>query len=405
MRFLKILNALVVLLCLCCASGLVHGQDVSYGTDSLVEYHIGILPIVLSVPHGGGLQSESIPDRSCGSPVLVRDANTIEMGLALQAEFHRQTGCYPHLVLSRLHRSKLDPNRELEEAACRNPTAELAWREYHAFIDSAQSTAALAHDDRLLLFDIHGHGHEIQRIELGYLLSAAELRRDEDFLNMPSTVAMSSIRALVEDNLNGASHSDLLRGEEALGTLLGAAGYASVPSRQDPAPDEGEPYFSGGYTTAVHSSVQSTNSAVGVQVELYRVGLRDTEANRARFAIAFVAAVLDYYSSHIGPISGLCDTTGTSELRDGAGKRSGIQQLVVYPTVLPRGGARIYLGGLAQGHPFRFTLLDALGKTCVKGHSRETSLEIAVDCGSGVYSLILVDELDGQRYSARLLLR
>ena len=52
------------------------------------------------------------------------------------------TGHAPHVVISHLDRVKLDPNREIDEAAQDNPFAERAWNEYHGYIDRARAAAS-----------------------------------------------------------------------------------------------------------------------------------------------------------------------------------------------------------------------------------------------------------------------
>jgi hypothetical protein len=99
--------------------------------------------------------------------------------------------------------------------------------------------------------DLHGHGHAIQRLELGYLLSAAELARDEPTLECSALVRASSRRTLVETS--PLSHASLLRGPASLDTLFEAAGFPAVPSTAQPHPGEA-PYFTGGHNTRRHGS-------------------------------------------------------------------------------------------------------------------------------------------------------
>lgn len=61
---------------------------------------------------------------------------------------------------------KLDANRSIITAADSNATAEAAWYAYHNFIDSAKAKT-LSQIGRGLFFDLNGHGHTIQRLELG----------------------------------------------------------------------------------------------------------------------------------------------------------------------------------------------------------------------------------------------
>jgi hypothetical protein len=85
-----------------------------------------------------------------------------------------------------------------------------------------------------------------------------------------------------------------LRGPQSLGTLLASRGYPSVPSESDPAPN-GAPYFNGGFNTVTHGSiVAGTTSAI--QIEANYTGVRDSAANRRRFAEAILGALRGYFS-------------------------------------------------------------------------------------------------------------
>ena len=56
-----------------------------------------------------------------------------------------------------------------------------------------------------------------------------------------------------------------------------------MPGPKDPEPGR-NPFFGGGYTVVHHAGGVKTSKIDGVQIETYRVGLRDTAENRARFA-------------------------------------------------------------------------------------------------------------------------
>lgn len=63
---------------------------------------------------------------------------------------------YPHVIINELHRSKLDANRDIEEAAFGDHKAELAWNEFHSYVDRAKLSATF--DGRSAFYvDIHGH--------------------------------------------------------------------------------------------------------------------------------------------------------------------------------------------------------------------------------------------------------
>jgi N-formylglutamate amidohydrolase len=270
--------------------------QIYYGSKQYVEYWAGDLPLIISVPHGGSLEPTEIPNRTCATCTTVKDANTRELGIALHAAIKNAFGCAPHLIISNLHRKKLDPNREIAEAAQAIPAAELAWREFHEFINAAKKAVSDQHQ-RGLLIDLHGHGHAIQRLEIGYLLDTLDLRLSDVSLSAPQQVNSSSIRRLVGDNRGRLKMAQLIRGPYALGSLLAEANYPSVPSAAMWSPSLGEPYFNGGYITRIHGS--QDNSAIdALQIEANFTGVRDLASNRSNFAVELASALKTYLTQH-----------------------------------------------------------------------------------------------------------
>lgn len=255
----------------------IPGQSAS-GLDRHVESIAGNLPIVLTAPHGGRLRPDAIPNRTEG--VTDMDANTQELARAVAAEFFARTGRHVALVASQLHRIKLDPNRELKEAAQGSAIAERAWREYHAAIEAALAAAVARHGFAFLV-DLHGHAHPIARLELGYALDAKQLNQTDAALDAAGLVAVSTLRDL--HARRGGSAADLLRGPRSLGAFFAERGFRAVPSPTEPRPGDG-PFFSGGYTVRRHCAEPATTKIDGLQIECHRAGVRDTAENRTRFA-------------------------------------------------------------------------------------------------------------------------
>jgi hypothetical protein len=258
-----------------------------FGRNDYVEYIPGELPIIISAPHGGSLQPGEIPDRTSGT--TVQDMNTADLSRRIAAALEEITGKRPHLAILHLHRRKLDANREIAEAAQGSGYAERAWYEYHTWIEIAKETVS-RDQGRGLYLDIHGHGHEKQRLELGYLLSATDLARSDSELEDAQYAAKSSIRALVDESSSGLA--ELLRGEDSLGEILERKGYPAVPSQSDPHP-QGAPYFSGGYSTARHGS-RDGGVIDGVQIEHNYQGVRDSASNREAYAHALAESILEF---------------------------------------------------------------------------------------------------------------
>lgn len=258
-----------------------------FGAQQFVEYTAGELPIVISVPHGGALTPAGIPDRTNGTTVT--DSNTIDLGRAIVDALVARTGRAPHLVLCHLRRSKLDANRDVAEAAQGNPDAVRAWNEYHGFVDQA-ARAVVARSGLGIYVDLHGHGHPIARLELGYLLSSTTLGLPDTALNSGASASQSSLRLLMPRT--PATFAEVLRGPSSLGALL-TPFTASVPSPANPSPGD-DPYFDGGYSTQRHTAVLP-----GLQIESHFTGIRDTAANRTAFAAALAAALAAFLSTHL----------------------------------------------------------------------------------------------------------
>src|SRR3954471_18885205 len=168
-----------------------------FGRNRYIEYLAGDMPFVLSAPHGGREKPEELPDREQGT--FAFDTNTQELAQAIADELQTRTGHWPHVIICRVHRRKVDCNREIGEGAAGNPLSEQAWREFQGFIDSAEATV-VKQQGRGLYIDLHGHGHAEQRLELGYLHSADQLLLSDAELSAPPYPTDSSLRAIAARN-------------------------------------------------------------------------------------------------------------------------------------------------------------------------------------------------------------
>jgi N-formylglutamate amidohydrolase len=284
------------------------------GTQNYIEYRAGNLPIIITAPHGGRLEPTSIADRNCATCTTVMDANTMELASQIDSVLRQTFGCFPHIVINRLHRKKLDANREIVEAAGGSAEAEVAWQEWHQYIQAAK-TDIVRRYGRGILIDIHGHGHTIQRLEIGYLLDDPDLRLSDSILSTPQYRNRLSVKNLVFNNLSGLNAAQLLRGAFSLGTLLASNGFPAVPSQQDVAPVAGDLYFNGGYNTLRHGSRDST-TIDAIQIECNNAGVRDNYANRQRFATELSKALKVYLGKHYFSSTNFSCSTATLELDD-----------------------------------------------------------------------------------------
>ena len=320
-----------------------------YGTDSLIEYKCGNLPIILSSPHGGYETPATLPDRNCLGCATGRDSYTQELTRQIESSILFKTGCYPHVIINRLHRIKLDANRDIIEATDSNLVTETYWHEYMNFIDSARNLVNKKFLKGLFL-DIHGHAHVIQRLELGYALSGTDLRKNDSSLNASPLNTKSSILNLRYSNLNSYSHSQMIRGPHSFGAMIQRRGVPAVPSDSIPHPLVGESFFGGGYNTVKFGS-RDGGTIDGIQIESHS-GVRFGFTNRVKYADSLAEAILEYMEKHyfVNFSQTLCSTLSLE-------KMSGLESVTLFPN--PTTGL-IYLKGISPDS--RLTLFSMDGK-------------------------------------------
>lgn len=267
--------------------------DVLEDKERWVEVIKGDMPIVLSVPHGGRFKDEQIPDRDCpefGRVVKGMDTNTKELALAIQEYFYQKYQKRPYLVIANLSRNKVDQNRPIDLATCNDDFGMRAWHNYH---DAVKAVIADARQHGKIFFvDVHGHGHKVQRLELGYSLTTAQLTSAYNRKNTPKMPLSSSLVNYLTDGGKRDFH-DMLFGEYAFGTLLEKNGVRATPSLQDPHPQEGEAFFAGGHITRKFTATDFPE-VFGLQIEFHFKGIRDTDANRKRFAEVFAKTYWEF---------------------------------------------------------------------------------------------------------------
>ncbi|XP_066435935.1 uncharacterized protein [Eleutherodactylus coqui] len=303
---------MLVVFLLCGWLKILEAQEVIFGHKKYTEYHVGNMSLILTAPHGGSLIPSSIPSRDAGcwkkavgkcyyrhpcpsetvkdtvncKVNVLSDLYTQEMVFAVAKEIcHLTSGSCPHIVINNLSRSKLDANREKLEAAFGVHEAEQAWEEFMGFIQHAKSNMSQG-----LLLDIHGQAHPEQWIELGYLISKANLNSGN------FSASGTSIYALSTRQLN-VTFESLLRGNQSLGKFIEDENieYVTVPSPSNPRPKSGN-YFSGGYIVKTYGS-QMTGDVDAIQIELPKWIRKTTEL--PKFAAMLAKAILNYYDFNV----------------------------------------------------------------------------------------------------------
>lgn len=125
-----------------------------------IKFNKGTIPLIISVPHGGTFNLESIPQRSTG--VLGIDKRTIEIAMELiayiETYFEEKTSVNksPSFLISKVRRNKIDLNRPEVEAHDKNSSL---GREIYLFYHQKIKDLILNNIKsfgRSLLIDIHG---------------------------------------------------------------------------------------------------------------------------------------------------------------------------------------------------------------------------------------------------------
>ena len=206
----------------------------------------------------------------------------------LYAELCTIAGKCPTAVISRLHRSIMDSNRDKDESTFGIPQLEAVWEQFHAIIDEAKETMP----EGGLYLDLQGHGHSNQWAEMGCLISGEELDSKDKVLDPRD----SSIRSLGEKE----TFEHVLRGEKSLGGMLEENGYQAVPSPGNPGPS-GEKYYygAGSYNVKRHGSRDGGN-VDGIQVMMARI-YRTSDEDRPGYISALAKAVVRFVWEHYPP--------------------------------------------------------------------------------------------------------
>lgn len=257
-----------------------------FGRNLYIKYMAGTLPILLSAPHGGSLKPSEIKDRTQG--VLGNDSNSRSYTLEVARRIFQLTGQRPHIVINRLHRIKLDANRDIKEASQGDKNSETAWAEFRNYMLEARKVVT-ARCKRGHYFDMHTNGHSEAWVELGILLRSSDLAKSNAVLDSGSTYKhKSSWKAMTA--MPGIVFSEILRGSSSLGAMLQARGYKTVPSPTHPDP-KGGGFFSGGYNTASYGS-RKGGTIDGTQVETHFSMI--TTNTRYKYSRALAESILTF---------------------------------------------------------------------------------------------------------------
>ena len=219
-----------------------------------VTVRAGVLPIVISVPHGGDKLLPGVATRQDQGQkffVTTRDQRTAELAELLSAHLSRLLGGAPFLVIARFDRRHIDANRAAVDAYTRpgDGGPKLVYDAYHQAITDA-ATAIKVKWGRGVVIDLHGQSRFPDQM----------IRGTHNGKSVTSLLARFGAEAVT--------------GPRSIFAVLAAKGYKIAPSGA--AGDTVERYFSGGHIIHAHGSADG-GDIDAIQVE---VGSRYREPER-----------------------------------------------------------------------------------------------------------------------------
>lgn len=200
--------------------------------SSYLKFTAGNTNILITAPHGGGMKPVSIPRRKYGQKLM--DTYTRRLTSKLIGRFPSHSS--PSFLISDIHRSRVDLNRDIEEGAQGNKRAEKIWKEWDSTILGVQSWIKTNYTYGVYI-DIHSH-NDGDYFELGYNLSARNYRAlyENGYTTYPTTI----------DTLYGKPY-EMIFGYNSFRQGLRYYGY------KDFFPTGNEVYFNGGRNIEVYS--------------------------------------------------------------------------------------------------------------------------------------------------------
>ena len=297
-----------LLLLFLCVPILSHGQQTFipgqsyFGQNNYIEYIAGNLPIIIVVPHGGSLIPANLPIIGIHGV----DNGTFETShLVYDSIIYHTNGCFPHMIISHLHPTVMNPVREIDSAAGTNIDARNAWYDFHDFIDTAKyditNTWGAGH-----YFEMHGNGHSDMWTEIGLGVSKTYLNGSDSLIL--SRVGYSTVKNLCVNG--GVNFLDVIKGPYSLGGLLDNKGWNSVPSPSNPSPGSGG-FFYAGWNTWKHGSRYS-GVIDASHVENYFVFMQTS--NREQYATDLSKSIIEFMNIHYGFVMDCLSSSENEEI-------------------------------------------------------------------------------------------
>ena len=238
----------------------------------LIEIETGELPLIISAPHGGGLNiAGSVERKGMGVEkfVVVRDTYTDRLARAVADALKAKTGRKPHLVIAHFARRHADANRAAA-GAYENDSAKRVYEAYHDALAKAREQILQA-NGRGLIIDIHGQGAEQNTIFRG-------------------TQNRSTVKTMLAKDGEAAFSGE----RSVLGSLV-KSGYTIKPDPSLQVPED--PRYNGGYITQTYGSKNGGNID-GIQLEFGSIPRSPDQYQKTASDLA--NALITYMEAYLG---------------------------------------------------------------------------------------------------------
>jgi N-formylglutamate amidohydrolase len=231
------------------------------------DHKRGNIPLIFSVPHGGSLKVENIPDRTSG--IYGVDKETVSLAFDLIENIYKvfQSNSKdiksPSYIISKVERLKIDFNRKESEAFhIKSNLAKEIYQFYHSKINELISYN-INEFKRSLLVDIHGF---------------EKIKRPKGFRDVELVLGTNNLGTMFRDKISKQDSGNNFRGK--IVKKFNALSIAIAPGH----PRRREYVLTGGYIVRKYGASQNKDSQA-IQIEfsdeirLYDEELREKTLN------------------------------------------------------------------------------------------------------------------------------
>ncbi len=223
------------------------GRDLFYSIfpnkNSYLTSGMGNSPIILSAPHGGNIKPIDIPYREHGN--RSRDTYTRTLIQAIVKLLSEK----PFYIYANIHRSRVDLNRDIDEAAQGNNKAIEIWKSWNNTLGNFQARVKSVYSKGLYI-DIHSHNNS-HKFEIGYGLTVS------DYLDLKGGWEITRHSTLFPLATQEIKEKNLCFGYNSVPYTLESFGYDIL------VPENDDEYLNGGR----NSKVFHGNGIGSIQIE------------------------------------------------------------------------------------------------------------------------------------------